>query len=427
MITNLKSKGASAMTISLFMWGIAAVFYGLDYLQHTVPSVLIEPISSSIGINYIDIATIMSIYFPIYALSQIPAGYLIDKYGVKQALGWSCLTVSLGLFCMLAPFVSTIIIGRVLIAIGSAFAFIGSLKTISIWFPVKYFSLFVGITQSIGVLGGLTGQVLINYLIGISGWQTALFNIALFGVLWSIVIFLLLKNKPTTSAIPTAAATVTPQHHKKNGNFLSIIRDKNIWLLAIYAAIMVGTVMNTFAELYDVIFLKKSLHMSSQQATHITMFIFIGVGVGAPLHGIISHHFSKQSIWMRWCALMTLIVFILIPIASIASFPTSILILIYFLLGFFVSSMLLSFSIARCCYPIDSHGTIFALVNTIIGFGGFLFPLIFGQIVKMMMGYIHLGEELLLPLFLLAIPLAISLGITFFIKEWNKSCGPQIP
>ncbi|MCD6045568.1 MAG: transporter [Gammaproteobacteria bacterium] len=422
MSTNIKEKNSSTMAMSFFMWGIAAVFYGLDYLQHTVPSVLIEPISISIGVNYVDIATIMSIYFPIYALSQIPAGYLIDKYGVKQALGWSCLLVSLGLFCMLASSVSTIIIGRILIAVGSAFAFIGALKTISIWFVPKYFSLFVGITQSIGVLGGLTGQVFINYLIETQSWQGALFNIALFGVVWSLVIFFLLKNKPS-AATPLVPVSATHQGNKKNGNFFSIIRDKNIWLLAIYAAIMVGTVMNTFAELYDVVFLKKSLHMSSQQATYITMFIFIGVGVGAPLHGIISYHFSKQSIWMRWCALMTLIVFLLIPIASIASFTTSILIPIYFLLGFFVSSMLLSFSIARCCYPIDSHGTIFALVNTIIGFGGFLFPLVFGKVIKIMMGYVHFHDELLMPLFLLSIPLLVSLLFTFFIKEWAKACS----
>ncbi len=423
---NLKENKNSLMTISLFMWGIAAVFYGLDYLQHTVPSVLIEPISNSIGVNYIDIATIMSIYFPVYALSQIPAGYLIDKYGVKQALGWSCLTVSLGLFCMLAPFVSTIIIGRVLIAIGSAFAFIGALKTISIWFPLKYFSLFVGITQSIGVLGGLTGQVFINHLIEISGWQLALFNIALFGVFWSIIILFLLKNTPGLASTSLSFATLTSENHKKKGDFLSLIRDKNIWLLAIYAAIMVGTVMNTFAELYDVIFLKKSMHMSAQQATHITLFIFIGVGVGAPLHGIISNWFPKQSIWMRWCALMTLIFFLSIPLASMASLSTGFLVLIYFLLGFFVSSMLLSFSIARCCYPIDSHGSIFALVNTIIGFGGFLFPLVFGQIVKLLMGHFQFSNELLMPLFLLGIPLGISFAITFFIKEGAKPCDPKM-
>lgn len=409
------------MAIAFFMWSIAAVFYGLDYLQHTVPSVLIEPISASIGINYIDIATIMSIYFPVYALSQIPAGYLIDKYGIKQTLGWSCLIVSIGLFCMLVPTISAIVVGRILIAIGSAFAFIGSLKTISVWFPLKYFSLFVGITQSIGVVGGLTGQVFINHLIVLSGWQLALFNIALFGIFWSIIIFFLLENKPKV-AVHQLSPSVTLEQCKKNGTFLSIIQDKNIWLLAIYAAIMVGTVMNTFAELYDVLFLKKSLHMSSQQATHITMFIFIGVGVGAPLHGIISHHFSKQSIWMRWCALMTLIIFLCIPIASLVSLGTGTLILIYFLLGFFVSSMLLSFSIARCCYPIDSHGIIFALVNTIIGFGGFLFPLVFGKMVKSLMTHIQLGDELLLPLFLLAIPLLMSLVITFFIKEGKKSC-----
>jgi sugar phosphate permease len=88
--------------------------------------------------------------------------------------------------------------------------------------------------------------------------------------------------------------------------------------------------------------------------------------------------------------------------------------------------MLLSFSIARCCYPIDSHGTIFAVVNTIIGFGGFLFPLIFAKIVKMTMGHFHFKDELLMPLFLLAIALLISLVLTFLIKEWTKACGSQI-
>ena len=68
----------------VILWLIAAIFYGLDYLQHTAPSVLILPISNSIGINFISIANIMNVYFPIYAISQIPAGYLIERYGLRK-------------------------------------------------------------------------------------------------------------------------------------------------------------------------------------------------------------------------------------------------------------------------------------------------------------------------------------------------------
>ena len=35
----------------VILWLIAAIFYGLDYLQHTAPSVLILPISNSIGMG----------------------------------------------------------------------------------------------------------------------------------------------------------------------------------------------------------------------------------------------------------------------------------------------------------------------------------------------------------------------------------------
>lgn len=129
----------NSIAFAVLMWLIAAVFYSLDYLQHTVPSVLIKPIADSMGMNYVDIATIMSVYFPVYAISQIPAGYLIDHWGLKVALATACFVVSIGLLLMLAPFSAALLSGRVLIAIGSAFAFVGALKTASVWLPRKYF------------------------------------------------------------------------------------------------------------------------------------------------------------------------------------------------------------------------------------------------------------------------------------------------
>ena len=75
-----------SLFIGWIIWSIAAIFYGLDYFQHTAPSVLIKPISEGIGVGVENIAYIMSIYFPIYAISQIPAGILLDKFGSKIML-----------------------------------------------------------------------------------------------------------------------------------------------------------------------------------------------------------------------------------------------------------------------------------------------------------------------------------------------------
>ena len=164
-----------------WLWFVAALFFALDYFQHTAPSVLIKPIAQAAHLNIFDLGSIMSLYFPVYAASQLPAGYLLDRLGVRIVLTAACLIVSLGLHLMSFPTESALIYGRILIAIGSAFAFLGALKTASIVLPQKTFPIAVGLTNSIGVVGGILGLPFLNYLILQFNWEKALRFIAAFG------------------------------------------------------------------------------------------------------------------------------------------------------------------------------------------------------------------------------------------------------
>lgn len=92
------------------------------------------------------------------------------------------------------PTLLTMLIGRILIAIGSAVAFIGTLKVAADILPERVFPIAVGLTNTIGVLGGIFGQLFLNYLVMLHGWQLALELIGYFGILWSIVIIALLRS-----------------------------------------------------------------------------------------------------------------------------------------------------------------------------------------------------------------------------------------
>lgn len=72
-----------SLLIGWGIWIVATIFYGLDYFQHTAPSVLIKPISMDTGVGIEDIAYVMSIYFPIYAISQVPASMMLDRFGSR--------------------------------------------------------------------------------------------------------------------------------------------------------------------------------------------------------------------------------------------------------------------------------------------------------------------------------------------------------
>lgn len=353
------------------MWLIAAIFYALDYFQHTAPSVLIEPIASSLNTQVANIGNIMSIYFPIYAISQIPAGYFIDRFGIKLVLGSACLIVSLGLYIMQLPSESMIIIGRVLIAIGSSFAFLGALKTASLWLPTNVFPVAVGLINTIGVVGGMLGQALLSQLILHYDWQRAINFICLFGLVWSLIMFVFLKTPH-----------VKPTHHKQQYHHLQVLKDKQIWIIALYAGIMVGTVVNAFSELYDVVFLESVFSLSAEKAATISTMIFVGIAVGGPSHGYIAKYFAVKRTWMLQTCIATIVFFILAVFSGFVGLDYHVLYGLFFLMGFFVSSMLLSFSIARCCYPETAHATIFALINMVIGVGGFIFQIGLGEVLK---------------------------------------------
>lgn len=359
-----------------WLWLVAAVFYSLDYFQHTAPSVLIKPIAHSAHISFIDVGTIMSLYFPIYAISQLPAGYLLDRFGVRYVLSIACLVVTAGLFLTSMPAESTLVVGRILIACGSAFAFLGALKTAAATLNQKVFPIAVGLTNTIGVLGGILGQSFFNELILRFDWEDALHLIGLFGIVLAIFLFIFLRIPKTDTSVNEDYNARCCQF--KNLGYKDLFKDYKVWLLAIYAGIMVGTVVNAFSELYDVSFLEGVFRMGSEQAALISSMVFIGIAVGGPLHGPIARRFQFNKTWMLIGCLATIIVFACIILSILTSINTWVLFILYFLAGFFVSSMLLSFSVARCCYKKEVHATIFALVNMVIGVCGFVFQLLLG-------------------------------------------------
>lgn len=364
-------KHKKSIIVAWAMWLIAAIFYGLDYFQHTAPSVLIRPIADSLGNSVADVGTILGVYFPVYAASQIPAGILLDRYGVKLVLAIMCCLMSIGLYIMSIPSEITLYAGRILVAIGSAFAFLGALKVSASWLPKSIFPLAVGMVNTVGVIGGIFGQAFLNYLILKLGWQHAILAISLFGVFWSLIILAFLRTSANQNDLV--------EQHRFHW---PVLLDKQIWIIAIYAGIMVGTVVNAFSELYDVVFLQSSFSIGSQKAALISSMIFIGIGIGGPSHGLIVRWFKYQRTWMLSSVLLTALFFLLVVCASVLHLSYVWLYPMYFFTGFFVSSMLLSFNVARCCYDKDVHATIFGVVNMVIGLCGFSAQWLLGHLLK---------------------------------------------
>src|SRR5438067_1168087 len=74
----------------------------IAYLQRSSIGVASKTIEGELGINSTQMGLVMGTWYWVYAISQLPAGWLADRWGSKSALvafavAWSLLTGAVGL------------------------------------------------------------------------------------------------------------------------------------------------------------------------------------------------------------------------------------------------------------------------------------------------------------------------------------------
>ena len=357
-MTKNEKNAPSTTTLAWFMWLIAALFYVLDYFLHTAPTQLLAPMSDTIfhntsAKNLAHIGNIMSIYFPVYAICQIPAGYCLDRFGVRIPLMLACLMVGAGLWVSTYATPHTLVMGRLLTAAGSSFAFLGALKTASMWLPTRHLGLAVGLTNSLGtILGGaILGLPLLNKLITDTNWQDALMQFVYLCIAVSILMLIFLRTNQEKKKGPSKHLLLKPVQFKQ---ILSSL------FLALYAGIMVGIIVNAMGELYGVTILQQTLNIDGKQATFICARLFVGIAIGGPTHGYLTTRLKiSPPKWMLGFCALSCLLFLIQTILYSTNAPSFVFVVVILLSGFSVSSMLLAFSWTRNFYPKYYHARVF--------------------------------------------------------------------
>ncbi|MCF6775149.1 MFS transporter [Thiotrichales bacterium 19X7-9] len=404
------------LLVASMTWFIAALFYGLEFFQRVSPAVISSDLSNHFQIPPAELGTIMALYFYAYAVAQLPVGSLIDRYGARICLSLACLVLSFGvLLFATTEAVWLLALGRIIVGVGSAFAFIGTLKLARLWFSAKMFPFIVGLTNTLGVLGAISGNEPLAYLMQTYGWQQCLIASGMIGIVLSALIFLIVRNRPPehTSARLESATTSMAM-------VFNMAKVPSTWLLGLYAGLMVASVIS-FAELWSVPFLNKAYPHFSHYSSQINEFIFIGIAVGGPVNGILSGIFKRRKIPMYIGTIGTFIAFLLI----LLQLPDTLwlLELIYFLFGFFVSSMLVCFAIATDIHSAKLSGILMSWINMLIVLIGAFFQPLIGILIQYAAPIQHTTitdyslSDFIYAISALPIALAIAMILLFFIPE----------
>lgn len=360
------------------MYVLAASFYCYEYLLRVSPSVMMPELSSYYNVSAAMLGNTVACYYYIYTLMQLPVGILMDRYGPRNLLTFACLCCSFGTYlfvCSGSIWVAQL--GRLLVGFGSAFAFVGVLHLARLWLPKDRFAVISGVTLALGMFGALCGDVFLTELVGRMGWRHALYLSAVAGLVLSVLIFCIIRNRRkchSPHSIGEFAHNTREDFSSLWAGMRNLVRNKYIWINSVVGCLMFVPV-SAFAELWGIPFLEVVHGYTKSQSAHAISMVFVGIALGGPLVGWFADKVgSKRSILLVGAVLEAIIITLVIYDSNL---NYVVLCGSLFMFGFVASSQVLVFAISCDHSPAESTATALALTNMVVMMNGVIFqPLI---------------------------------------------------
>lgn len=245
-------KTFSLKTEAWIIWGLVTVCYMLTSFFRAAPATLAVDIMADFAVGGGLMAVMSSAFFYPYALMQIPAGILADRWGARKTI---CIFLLLGgagsLIFAQATSVGMATFGRTLVGAGMAMMFVPALRMILSWFSPRRHVSATGLLLSCGTGGMLFATWPLMMFAHYFGWRESMLVAALLTIVMSAVVWQFTRNTPEEKGY------VVPWEQKKEECpdtplrqvMVSIIKAPSYWIISTWFFCMYG-VLFSFSGLW---------------------------------------------------------------------------------------------------------------------------------------------------------------------------------
>ncbi len=184
---------------------LLAISVLINYIDRSNLSIAAPLLQSELGISNTQLGTLLSAFFWTYALMQIPAGWLVDRFDVKWvfAIGflvWSGATAVTGL---LHGFIALLLI-RVVLGVGESIAFPSYSKILGGHFREEHRGFANALIISGLALGPAIGILVGGNVVAKFGWRPFFLALGLLGLLWLVPWGAWMPRRKASARIPVS-------------------------------------------------------------------------------------------------------------------------------------------------------------------------------------------------------------------------------
>jgi MFS family permease len=358
-------------------WGVAALFYLYEFFARVAPSVMSETLQRDFDMSASELGFVMGLYYLAYAPMQLVVGIALDRFGSKKLLSGAAIIAGLGCLTFALAHTTAIAgLGRIMLGIGSSFAYVGAVYVATVWFPRKRLALIMGMTAALGTLGAALGQAPLEVAVQDYGWRSAMYTAALGGLCIAILIWFIVPKRPgwflQLTALDKKESKVTML-----AGLREVVLASQTWLVAIISLLLYVPI-STFGALWGDAYIETSCSVSSESAAWAMTMMFLGFAVGAPLLGWVSDKYSTRRVPMFLGGGLCGASMAMLLLASVLPFWLTVVFLI--LTGFFAGAQAITFAMAVEQHSSFCKATAVAFVNFFVMLGGFMLQPLFGAV-----------------------------------------------
>jgi len=404
-------------------WGLAAFFFFYGWILRVAPGVMVDQLMREFSLGAAIVGNLAAVYLYAYALTQIPVGMALDRWGPRRVLTVAAAIAAAG--CIIfatAGGLWSAYLGRLLIGLGAGFAFVGSMTLAAAWFSTRRFALLSGLGMMGGLLGGVGGQGPLAALVDGIGWRDSMLLLGAAGLILSFAILIVVRDRPAEAAKRTRPETLGSVFRALG----RVARRRQTWFLSGVAGFSSAPIL-VFGALWGTPYTEKLYGLSRPEAAFVVSFILFGWAAGAPSWGWISDRIGRRRLPM---VLGTTVGGLSCIVMVFVTLPLPLFYAILVVNGFCGSCMAVSYAAAREHNAEGGTGAALGLINMAAVLGGAIFQPVVGLVLDWMWdgamaGGVRVYSVEQFRYGLIVVPFAYACALACALCTRETHCMPQ--
>ncbi|WP_422115523.1 MFS transporter [Brachybacterium sp. UNK5269] len=295
------------------VWTAAVGAYGIAVLQRTTMGVAGLEAAQRFETSATIVSTFVVLQLAVYALAQVPAGLLLDRYGSRVTLTGGAILMGLGQLLMSqTETVGVAMIARIVLGMGDALTFSSAVRLVPAWFPPARVPVLTQLTGILGQVGQIASAVPFVAVLTHAGWAPAFSAAASLSAVAALLAVLLVRATP-----PGVARPRVRQELSRLPLMLGRILRHPATQLGFFTHYTAGFTGIAFSMMWGYPYLTAGEGLSRPAASAVMTVLVVVSIVGGPLIGTLTqrHPLRRSTLVLLICAA------IVVPLLALVLWP----------------------------------------------------------------------------------------------------------